>query len=235
MRKNGEFVGVDEKFIPENEKYVEDPIIGNDEIKNGYNKVKSYVTNEENQEKFKKSGKKALKIGKGIGIGYLCFLGVIFALVIGIIIFSFTTFNNIRKTQNDMMSSIQQKQDEITSSVQQKQDEITSSVQQKQDEITSSVQQQQNEVEKQSFNNKFELYSGTSSKLFVTTLLDNIVTNNKKNSDKVITVVYNEKTTTDANEIVELKSSFEQGKDYEVMLDYDTNGLVNKVTIKDIK
>lgn len=224
MKKNGEFVGVDEKFIPENEKYVEDPIIGNDEIRSGYNKVKSYVTNEENQEKFKKAGKKALKIGKGIGIGYLCFLGVIFALVIGIIIFSFTTFNKVRKTQNDMMSSIQQKQDEITSSVQQKQDEITSP-----------VQQQQTEVEKQAFNNKFELYSGTSSKIFVTTLLDNVVTNNKKNSDKVITVVYNETTTTDANEIVELKSSFEQGKNYEVMLDYDTNGLVNKVTIKDIK
>ena len=191
MKKNGEFVGVDEKFIPENEKYVEDSIIGNDEIKNGYNKVKSYVTNEENQEKFKKVGKKALKIGKGIGIGYLCFLGIFFALVIGIIIFSFTTFNT--------------------------------------------VQQQQNEVEKQSFNNEFELYSGTSSKLFVTTLLDNVVTNNKKNSDKVITVVYNETTTTDANEIVELKSSFEQGKNYEVILDYNINGLVNKVTIKDIK
>lgn len=213
MKKNGEFVGVDEKFIPENEKYVEDAIIGNDEIRSGYNKVKSYVTNEENQEKFKEAGKKALKIGKGIGIGYLCFLGVIFVLVIGIIIFSFTTFNNIRKTQNDMMISIQQKQDEITSP----------------------VQQQQTEVEKQAFNNKFELYSGTSSKIFVTTLLDNVVTNNKKNSDKVITVVYNETTTTDANEIVELKSSFEQGKNYEVMLDYDTNGLVNKVTIKGIK
>lgn len=212
MKKNGEFVGVDEKFIPENEKYVEDPIIGNEEIRNGYNKVKSYVTNEENQEKFKKLGKKTLKIGKGIGIGYLCFLSVFFALVIGIIIFSFTTFNNIRKTQNDMMSSVQQKQDEITSS----------------------VQQQQNEVEKQSFNNEFELYSGTSSKLFVTTLLEKVVTNNKKNSDKVITVAYNETTTTDANEIVELKSSFEQGRGYEVMLDYDTNGFVNKVTIKDI-
>lgn len=224
MKKNGEFVGVDEKFIPESEKYVEDPIIGNDEIRSGYNKVKSYVTNEENQEKFKKAGKKALKIGKGIGIGYLCFLGVIFALVIGIIIFSFTTLNNIRKTQNDMMSSIQQKQDEITSPVQQKQDEITSP-----------VQQQQTEVEKQAFNNKFELYSGISSKLFVTTLLDNVVTNNKKNSDKIITVIYNETTTTDPNEIVELKPSFEQGKDYEVMLDYGTNGLVNKVIIKDIK
>lgn len=78
------------------------------------------------------------------------------------------------------------------------------------------------------------MYSGTSSKLIVTTLLDNVVTNNKKNSDKIITVIYNETTTTEPNEIVELKQSFEQGKKYEVMLDYNTNGLANKVTIKDI-
>ena len=108
-------------------------------------------------------------------------------------------------------------------------------MQQQQDEILNSVQQQQNEAEKQSFNGKFELYSGTSSRLFVTTLLDNVITNNKKNSDKIITVIYNETITTDPNEIVELKQSFEQGKDYEVILDYDTNGFVNKVTIKDIK
>ena len=36
-------------------------------------------------------------------------------------------------------------------------------------------------------------------------------------------------------QIGNLFQSFEQGKDYEVILDYDTNGFVNKVTIKDIK
>ena len=149
-------------------------------------------------------------------------------------IFGFTIFNNVRETQDEMISSFQQKQDEIIGSAQQNKDETISSVQEEQDEMINSVQQQQNEVEKQSFNNKFELYSGTSSRLFVTTLLDNVVTNNKKNNDKIITVIYNETITTDSNEIVELKPSFEQGKDYEVMLDYDTNGFVNKVTIKDI-
>ena len=231
MKKNGEYVGVDEKFIPENEKYVDESILGS--------KVEA-------EEKIKGYVKKGGKIAKKIGIGYLCFLGVIFAFVIGIMIFAFSMFNNVRKTQNEMMNSFQQKQDEILSSAQQKQDEILSSaqqnkgetissVQQQQDEILNSVQQQQNEAEKQSFNGKFELYSGTSSRLFVTTLLDNVITNNKKNSDKIITVIYNETITTDPNEIVELKQSFEQGKDYEVILDYDTNGFVNKVTIKDIK
>lgn len=220
MKKNGEYVGVDEKFIPENEKYVDESILGS--------KVEA-------EEKIKGYVKKGGKIAKKIGIGYLCFLGVIFAFVIGIMIFAFSMFNNVRKTQNEMMNSFQQKQDEILSSAQQNKGETISSVQQQQDEILNSVQQQQNEAEKQSFNGKFELYSGTSSRLFVTTLLDNVITNNKKNSDKIITVIYNETITTDPNEIVELKQSFEQGKDYEVILDYDTNGFVNKVTIKDIK
>ena len=54
-------------------------------------------------------------------------------------------------------------------------------------------------------------------------------------ADHINPIIYNKTTTTDPNEIVELKLSFEQGKNYEVMLDYGTNGLVNKVTIKDIK
>ena len=31
MKKNGEFVGVDEKFIPEDEKYVDESLLGNKE------------------------------------------------------------------------------------------------------------------------------------------------------------------------------------------------------------
>lgn len=43
MKKNSEFVGVDEKFIPESEKYVEDTALGNEEEKkkalNGYRRM----------------------------------------------------------------------------------------------------------------------------------------------------------------------------------------------------
>ena len=208
MKKNGEYVGVDEKFIPENEKYVDESILGN---------------KEETEEKIKSYVKKGGKIAKGIGIGYLCFFGVTIVLVIGIIIFCFTMFNDVRKNQNEMISSFQQKQEETTSSTQQKQDEIVSS-----------VYKQLSEIEKQSFNSVFEMYSGTQHRGYVTALLDNVYMNNKENSDKIITVVYNETITTDLNKIGELKSSFKQGKNYEIMLDYDVNGFVNKVTIKDI-
>ena len=40
MKKNSEYVGVDEKFIPEDEKYVKDSVLGNrEESKNKIKKV----------------------------------------------------------------------------------------------------------------------------------------------------------------------------------------------------
>ena len=50
MKKNGQYVGVDEKYIPEDEKYVDNET--NKEIKDavndGLNSVKNYLTDEEN-------------------------------------------------------------------------------------------------------------------------------------------------------------------------------------------
>ena len=64
MKKNGQYVGVDEKYIPEDEKYVDNST--NSEIKDtvnrGINAAKDYVTDKDNQEKFKRTGKKGLKI-----------------------------------------------------------------------------------------------------------------------------------------------------------------------------
>lgn len=72
MKRNSEFVGVDEKFIPEDEKYVDEAII---------------EKNEENQ-------KKAEKIVKKIGTGYLIFL--VFIIVIFISIFAFVIISGIK-------------------------------------------------------------------------------------------------------------------------------------------
>lgn len=79
MKKNGQYVGVDEKYIPEDEKYVEESIISNDEIKEGINKAKPYA-------------KKGLKIAKNVGIGYLIFVGMIFLFTIVMFIVILTNF-----------------------------------------------------------------------------------------------------------------------------------------------
>mgnify|MGYP004613517163 FL=1 len=60
-------------------------------------------------------------------------------------------------------------------------------------------------------------------------LLDNVITKIKKNADHSITVTYG--TTTKADEITTFKKQFDRTSQYEVALDYDSNGYINKVTI----
>ena len=88
-------------------------------------------------------------------------------------------------------------------------------------------------VSTNSFNNTLEMYSGTKSKFFVEHLLDEVVTSNKKNADRLITVVFGEYSTTVPEEIVNLKHSLDDGK-YEISLDYDDDGYINKVTMEKI-
>lgn len=83
MKKNGQYVGVDDKYIPEDEKYVE-----NDEVKETINKTakeaKDYIDN--NQDKIKEYGKKGIKVVKGVGIAYLVFFGIVFLFIITIFV-----------------------------------------------------------------------------------------------------------------------------------------------------
>lgn len=89
--------------------------------------------------------------------------------------------------------------------------------------------------EKEMFNLTFENRVGTKATIFVKSALDDVNENNKKNTDHIISVVYNDKTTTDEDEIIQIKHGLEQWGEYEVSIDYDETGYVNKVTIKDIE
>ena len=91
-----------------------------------------------------------------------------------------------------------------------------------------------NQITSKSFNSSFEMYSGTESSISVKSLLDRVITNNKKSTDHQIEITYKEVTTKDPEDIKNLKSSFVTSSDYEVSLDYDDDGFVNKVTIEDI-
>ncbi len=84
MKKNGQYVGVDEKYVPEEERYVEG------------------------------DSKKDAKILKGVGIGYLAVIIFIFIIVIigfVVIIMNFVDINNNRKNNtqvndNEMVDSV---------------------------------------------------------------------------------------------------------------------------------
>lgn len=93
------------------------------------------------------------------------------------------------------------------------------------EEITSSVN-------KTSFNNTFEFYIGTKYGSSVSRLIDEIITNNKKNADYQLTVVYGEINTSDTETIKDIKQNMSDWDKYEVSIDYDENGYANVITIE---
>jgi hypothetical protein len=84
MKKNAEYVGVDEQFIPEEEKYVDESLLGNKE----------------------ESNRKIKKAAKSFAIGYAIFFVVMFTMAIGMTIL---IVNNFTKAGNSMMDDAIQK------------------------------------------------------------------------------------------------------------------------------
>lgn len=83
-----------------------------------------------------------------------------------------------------------------------------------------------------SFNSKFEFRAGQNYGSSVMHVLDDVITNNKKNQNHVITVVFEDLSTTDPEEIKKAKKNFDEWTKYEISVDYDDNGYVNKITIE---
>ena len=198
MKKNGEYVGVEEKDIPEDEKYVDESLLGNRE----------------------ESTRKIKKTAKSIAIGYILFVIFIFAMFIGIAIFMFSTFN---KTRKSMMDDFNQKSTTMR-------EDYNSQVNNMMDDFNS----ESDKYNVSSFNSGLKSMQGTQSKFMLSSYLDKVVTSNKTNSNHIITVTYNETITTSEDGIVGIKHFLNDNSKYEVSLDYDANGYINKVTIKDI-
>jgi len=159
------------------------------------------------QQTLKNTGKFMSKVS----MLYIIIFGIIFLTIFGFIIFNNVKFfRRAEKIEDFNNSAINIKND-----------------------LTDNVEEKISESDIRSFNITFEMYSGTESKFFVENLLDKIVTNNKTNKERVINVVYNEISITDAEKIIDLKHSLED-KDYEVVLDYDEIGFVYQIRIEDI-
>ena len=62
-------------------------------------------------------------------------------------------------------------------------------------------------------------------------ILDNVVKKVKKNTDHKITVIYETTKTSKPDEITSLKKQFDENSQYEVSMDYDSKGYINKITI----
>ena len=198
MKKNGEYAGVDEKYIPEDEKYVDESLLG---------------SKEESTQKIK-------KVAKGIVIGYLVFLSIIIIIIVGSFIFVGSTFFKIGR-KADKVSG------EFVGT-----NGLESSISSQFKNVSSQVKDQMNKADIDYFNNTYINLQGEH--MGNDYRLDKIITNNKTNNKHIITVVYKDKTATTEDEILSIKRSLDQWTKYYYSLDYDTDGYINKVTIKDI-
>lgn len=88
------------------------------------------------------------------------------------------------------------------------------------------------DFDKKAFNTSFEFKTGTKQGTIVSSLLDDVITNNKTNKKHIITVIFGDLNSNDPNKIKDAKRSIETFDDYEISLDYDNDGFVNTVTIE---
>ena len=93
------------------------------------------------------------------------------------------------------------------------------------------AKQQEEEQKKKIFNFQFINDNGTKAAIFVRTILDEIIQSNKTN-DRKVTLIFNGTETKEESEIIEIKHSLDG--DYEVSLDYDEEGYINKITVNKI-
>lgn len=159
-----------------------------------------------------KNKEEGLKIVKGVGITYLIIGGIVFVIIIaiiGIIIFNVSKINSNNNSNNNFKDNAM--------------DDLF--------DIDTEEDSGFDEVQIMGFNAQFELYSGTQSAFFMEPLLNNISLNNKKQKEHIVVILYDNKEISSSEDVVNFKHSLDDNADYEVSLDYDEDGFVNKVTI----
>ena len=119
-----------------------------------------------------------------------------------------------------------------------KQEEEQKKQQELEDKINKEQEEYHENFSKDSFNSTFEMNQGTKSGMFAKSQVDNVVKNNKKDKEHLIEVIFDGTSYgTDPSNISNVKNKLQEFngykfQEYEISLDYDDNGYVNKVTIE---
>lgn len=194
MKKNGEFVGVDEQFIPEEDKFVDESLLGSRE----------------------ESNKKVKKVAKTVAVGYAVFFGFFIIMFIGMFIFAGI---NMYKSEKRM--------DETTIAMQEKHENANTAA-------NNAIIESQKQQEKESFNGIFESDEGVQDGFIVQKFtIRDIISNNETNSERKVSVEYNGIIAIETNDIITIRDSLNRDE-YIIKVEYDEEGYVNKVIIKDM-
>lgn len=233
MAKSNEYVGVDEKYVPEGEQrktHVQEPIIGSEnaqKIRDGITGGVNKLTSDEGKEKVKSGAKKGWKIAKGIGIGYLVFFCIVALLAITIIVVVIVNFIKAQGTQDKLIDDFNKASSSMV-------EEYNKSKNEMQDEYEDAKNEAMNQY-KNATSNDLDLHSSVNWRTYVSDDLEEIYINNKA-GEHLITVVSGSVSTTDPQQIRALANSIENesmSKKYDITIEYGDDGYVKTYTFEE--
>lgn len=135
-------------------------------------------------------------------------------------------------------TDIKTKKDEIKEELRKEKEKAEKEEKEFKDKFNKDMEESDLKFDKNSFNSNYTFYSGTQSGQSVSMLIDNIINKNKTEKDHLVELTFdNTSYGTDSDNIKQTKNMIQTFKGYdiqyyEVSMDYDDNGYVNKVTIE---
>lgn len=135
-------------------------------------------------------------------------------------------------------TDIKTKKDEIKEELRKEKEKAEKDEKEFKDKFNKDMEESDLKFDKNSFNSNYTFYSGTQPGQNVSMLIDNIINKNKTEKDHLVELTFdNTSYGTDSDNIKQTKNMIQTFKGYdiqyyEVSMDYDDNGYVNKVTIE---
>ena len=135
-------------------------------------------------------------------------------------------------------TDIKTKKDEIKEELRKEKEKAEKEEKEFKDKFNKDMEESDLKFDKNSFNSNYTFYSGTQPGQNVSMLIDNIINKNKTEKDHLVELTFdNTSYGTDSDNIKQTKNMIQTFKGYdiqyyEVSMDYDDNGYVNKVTIE---
>lgn len=135
-------------------------------------------------------------------------------------------------------TDIKTKKDEIKEELRKEKEKAEKEEKEFKDKFNKDMEESDLKFDKNSFNSNYTFYSGTQPGQSVSMLIDNIINKNKTEKDHLVELTFdNTSYGTDSDNIKQTKNMIQTFKGYdiqyyEVSMDYDDNGYVNKVTIE---
>ena len=135
-------------------------------------------------------------------------------------------------------TDIKTKKDEIKEELRKEKEKAEKDEKEFKDKFNKDMEESDLKFDKNSFNSNYTFYSGTQPGQNVSMLIDNIINKNKTEKDHLVELTFdNTSYGTDSDNIKQTKNMIQTFKGYdiqyyEVSMDYDDNGYVNKVNIE---